>query len=110
MLYKVPEELRGHDIAYDNIPSLPWGRYRWDTVELKKREHLWAKFAMYSYLYAKNIIYNRFLEGEPAIATDAELSYLYANNVINGRFLEGEPAIEKNKFYSELYKQDLLEL
>ena len=47
----------------------------------------------YAYLYAENILKERFLEGEKAIATSSHYSYYYAVNVLEGRFPEGEKEI-----------------
>ena len=46
-----------------------------------------------AYLYARDVIYGRFPEGEAALATDPEWAYDYAVDVIKGRWPEAEAAI-----------------
>ena len=95
-----------------------------------------AKNAMYSFLYAKDILKNKpFKLGEPAIAKHDGYSYEYANQVLKGPFKLGEPTIAKhdgwysykyalyvlkgpfplgeptiakNEFYSKTYTRDIL--
>ena len=57
----------------------------------------------FSYLYARDVIKNRFIEGEKSIATDLECSYYYAHDVLKGPFHLGHPIIFKS-----YYKNDYL--
>jgi len=102
-LYKIPEELRGHDIAYETIPWLAWERYSTDKESMKQKEPLWAKSAGWAYLYAHHIINERFPEGEDAIATDANHSYWYAVLVLESKFPKGEEIIAKHADFSYWY-------
>ena len=55
-----------------------------------------------AYKYAM-AIKGRFPAGEKAIATSAVYSYVYAKNVIKGRWPEGEKAIATSSYYSQGY-------
>jgi len=57
----------------------------------------------WSYLYACNIIKDRWKKGEKSIATDSYWSYYYACNVIKGRFEEGEKIIATELYWSYYY-------
>jgi len=51
----------------------------------------------------------RFIEGEPAIATNPILAYEYAlYTLVGDRFPEGEPAIMKNPEYAYKYAVDIM--
>ena len=67
-----------------------------------------ATNAEISYWYARDILKGRFELGEPNIATNAEISYVYARDVLKGRFELGEPAIAANSFCSYRYAKDIL--
>ena len=64
-----------------------------------------AKDPKYSCLYAMDVIKARFPEGEPEIAKDPYFSYFYARCTIEERFLEGEPAIAKNPELARSYAE-----
>ena len=128
-LYKYhtnPETITGFDQVMNSVPDLAWehivGTFEdeddyldaietgeIDLEELRKREHVWAKSAEYSYLYAKNVLSGeRFVKGEDAIATNAEYSYAYASYVLKGRFEKGEDAIATSALYSYAYAKHVL--
>jgi len=68
-----------------------------------------AKSARDSYNFAKSVKKAPFPEGEAAIATDAMYSYLYAKNVLHEkRFPAGEPVIIKNPEYLWLYTKNII--
>ena len=106
-LYKYhtnPESISGFDQATNRVPHLAWDHFRDKPKELRKREHLWAKSPMYSYLYAQEVIEEKFPQGEDAIATSAGHSYLYANDVLKGERVEKiEDAIATSAYYSYAY-------
>jgi hypothetical protein len=54
------------------------------------------KSARISYLYARYILKERWIEVEPIICKDSWYSYMYAKHVINGPWKECEPAIMKD--------------
>lgn len=62
----------------------------------------------FSYLYAKNILKQRFYLGEESIAFDSEYAYLYAKNIIKGPWEEGELSIAKSKKYAYNYAKNIL--
>lgn len=51
---------------------------------------------------------NRTLELEKIIATNAQTSYLYAKEIIKDRFILGEKIISQEVFYSFLYAQHVI--
>ena len=71
-------------------------------------EPIIAKNAEYSFLYAIEVLDDRFELGEKAIAKDYYLAYRYAKLILNGPFNLGEPVIAKNEFYSKKYTQEVL--
>ena len=139
-LYKYhtnPETLTGFDLATDKVPYLAWDHFRANHEELRKREHVWAKSAKYSYWYAEDVLRDERVEKiEDAIATDAYYSYFYAKDVLKGervekiedaiatsagfsyqyaiyvlkgkRFEKGEDAISTSAYYSYLYAKDVI--
>ena len=62
-----------------------------------------ATSSKYSYLYALDVLENRFELGEPAIATESYHSYAYATEITKCRFELGEAAIATNAYHSYLY-------
>lgn len=60
-----------------------------------------------SYLYARQVLRNRFELGEKAIATDAFYSYMYSCYVLRSRFKLGEPVINTDEEYSYKYDRDV---
>ena len=64
-----------------------------------------------AYLYARDVIKGRFLEGEAIIATDPEYAYYYACDGIKGRWLDGELQILFSEYaikYAELCETSIL--
>ena len=59
-----------------------------------------------AYLYARDVIYGRFPEGEAALATDPEWAYDYAVDVIKGRWPEAEAAIATDPGFACCYARD----
>lgn len=66
-------------------------------------KHIVAEKPRWAYLYAADVIGDRWREGEPAIAKDPVLAYLYARYVIGGRWPEAEPTIVKDPQRAYLY-------
>ena len=64
--------------------------------------------AVASYLFAVNVLNERFEQGEEAIAKDAFFSYLYAVLILRDRFELGEPAINKSSLYKFKYEKNVL--
>lgn len=64
--------------------------------------------AQYAFYCARYIVNGRFVEGEPAIATDGEYALQYARDVLRSPFLLGEPAIAINAAYALEYAQTVL--
>lgn len=61
-----------------------------------------------AYDYARNVIKDRWPEGEPAIATSPQWAYYYAIDVIEGPFPEGEAAIATDPWPAYAYATDVL--
>ena len=106
-----PETITGFDQVMNSVPDLAWDHFEDNHEELRKREHVWAKSPMYSYLYANYVLNGeRFVKGEDAIATDAEYSLYYAAYVLKGeRFEKGEDAIATDAYYSYKYATYVLD-
>jgi hypothetical protein len=66
--------------------------------------------ALYSYMYAKDVIKNRWIEAENLISNDAEIVFWYARDVIKGRWPEGEAAINKSEWHKKRYKNFLKQI
>ena len=93
-------------------PKIAWGTHKDNHDKLRELEHLWAKSAGYSYLYAMYVLKNRFPRGEDAIATNAFHSYRYAFEVLKPLgikgFPKGEAAIATDAEWSLLYAEEVL--
>jgi len=59
-----------------------------------------------AYRYARNVIKERWKEGELAVAKDPYCAYGYARDIIKGRWLKAEPIIRKSVWWFD-YKEDL---
>ena len=103
-----PELFKNREKVLDSIPDFFWEKYKDNPEELKKREGAIAKSAMYSHLYAHDILKRRFEAGEKAIATNTKYSYLYARDILKGKFEAGEKAIATNAWCSYRYAADVL--
>jgi len=118
-LYKLhanPEELKGHDVAYEKVPELAFNKYAQKFITTKdpsvkekakrdliKRKDIWATVPWMANWYAMYVIQGRFPEGEKAIASSPHIAFTYAINVVKGRFPQGEKAIASSS--SELKKE-----
>ena len=71
--------------------------------DLKYLEQDISTHSKYSYLYARNVCYCRFVLGEAAIIKNVGYSCDYARNVIHGRFELAEETICKYEYYSYWY-------
>lgn len=110
-MHSSPESLFGYDVAREQVPAVAWDTHKDDPDKLRKLKHLWVQSPRYSYRYALNVG-NKFTEGEPAIATDAQYSFLYAHGVllpldVRG-FPLGEPEIATDPWFSYLYAVHVL--
>lgn len=89
-LHDEPHKLNHFNIKHTLSPELAWehglATRDWD-------EKLLAKDAEIAYDYAKTILRDRFILGEPSIAKDGYIAYKYARDVLKDRFKLGEPAI-----------------
>lgn len=82
--------------GYDGAPSLT------------EFEPYIAQDPQASYLYASDIIHDRFPAGEPAIALSSEFSLNYAVYVLGGPFPAGEAAMAQNSGHAYLYAIEAL--
>jgi hypothetical protein len=60
---------------------------------ITKLENIIASSSYYSYMYARDVVKNRFEEGEKEISTASNWSFGYAKNIIKAPFPLGHPAI-----------------
>ena len=93
-----------------NISTNPLYSYLYAKIVLNDRFPLGEKIiakksAEYSYLYAKNVLNGRFELGEKKIASDPEYACIYAIYVLKGRFELGERAIQKNDSLHKIYSE-----
>lgn len=58
--------------------------------------------------HARDVLKDRFYEGEAAVASNAYYSYCYALDVIKGRFLAGEEVIVNSVVWLDSYVQDII--
>jgi len=89
-------------------PKEAYFRCLHENCRISKLENVIALDPDYSYLYALNLIKDRWEEGEKIIATDPPCSYIYARDVIKGTFEDGEKSISSDPYYSYLYAHDVL--
>mgnify|MGYP001373557597 CR=1 FL=1 len=75
----------------------------WPEAEGKIAESPW-----WSYMYAKMVLKERFVDGEAIIATSGHYSYLYARFVLKGPFVQGEQAISQDPRASLFYAQKVI--
>jgi len=108
-LHNEPEQLIYYDIRLQ-IPKFAWRELRdTDFEEDSDLEEVLATDAEYSYMYARDVLDDRFPAGEDAIATDAYNSYLYAQWILGGRFELGEAEIMTDPESAFLYARDVIE-
>ena len=62
----------------------------------------------HTYLYARDVIKGRWVEGEEAIKNEPIWVYYYARDVIEGRWIEGEEEIKKDLRYTYYYAKDII--
>jgi len=110
-LHSHPETLKYYDKRF-MVPEIAFKEARrlW-TEEHKRKDELeiaLAKDFHWAYLYAFNVINQRFLLAEPTIAKDPHSAYMYASVVVKGRWVEGELAIAENAFVSTMYAKHVL--
>jgi len=129
-LYKFhsdPKSLKHHGTSHETVPFLKWEQLvgpiaineigYFDDIDLdgvnidevKKYEHLWARDAKLSVLYATKIIKNPFPAGEKAISTNAHYSYEYARySLKRNPFPAGEKVIATSAIFSYQYARYIL--
>jgi hypothetical protein len=69
----------------------------------KKLEPFIIKGPYCAYLYARDVIKDRWIEAEPIIINDSSWAYYYARNLIKGRWIEAENIISTNSEYAYRY-------
>jgi len=85
-----------------------------DAAERGKRDPDLERFILdqhnpyHTYLYAKDVIKGRWMEGEEEIKKDPESAYYYARGVIKGRWLEGEEEIKKDPIWAYNYVREVI--
>ena len=107
-LHTNPKSLIHYETITETHPDFFWEKYFEKPNELKKREKYIAKYARYSYIYAKDYLNGAFPAGEAAIAKDAEYACYYAKNVLKGPFPKGEAAIAKDARFAYRYAKEVL--
>jgi hypothetical protein len=71
-------------------------------------EKLFSEESEYAYLYAKNIIKNKWKRGEKAISQNVQFSFRYAKEVLKKRFLLGEEKISESPEYCFYYAEQVI--
>lgn len=84
-----------------------------EVVRLPELEELMKKDGFYAYKYAKDVLKDRWIEAEDAIA-EGSYCFEYARDVVKGRWLRGEKKILKNsreamKYVMEIVKERIPE-
>lgn len=102
-LHTNPKSLIHYETITETHPDFFWEKYFEKPNELKKREKYIAKYARYSYIYAKDYLNGAFPAGEEAISKESMFAYYYAKEVLKAPFPAGEEAIAKNLFQSKMY-------
>jgi len=77
-----------------------------DSMESQRDLEAEAMFALepsHAFLYAKYVLYSRFLPGEAAISKEPEIALLYAEKIIGGPFPAAEPFLAEESFEDALY-------
>jgi hypothetical protein len=78
------------------------------NCRVPKLESIISTNFYYSYLYARDLIKGRFIEGEKLIATDLYYSYCYAVQIIKGRWEECEKTIATHPEHSYWYAHNVI--
>ena len=68
------------------------------------------KSAGVAYLYARDVLHDRWQLAEPVILADAWVAACYARDVIRGRWIEAEPMILANPRAAAMYTLRILSL
>jgi hypothetical protein len=71
-------------------------------------EEIISKNSYYSYMYARDIIKERFVLAEKNISKDPSWSYSYATGILKCRFIEAENRISESPYWSYLYAKDVI--
>jgi hypothetical protein len=87
MVDMTPEE--AYEICYEENKRIP------------ELENIIASSSYYSYKYARDVLKNRFKEGEKEISTAGNWSFGYAKNIIKAPFPLGHPAIFNSEWKNE---------
>lgn len=103
-----PESLKHYEAAHEKIPRFAWEKYAGDASQIRAREHLWAREADKSVMYAMHFLGERFKKGEPAILKDSFWARVYASEVIKGPWPEAEDIIATSAYDSFVYAQQVL--
>lgn len=72
---------------------------------LGESQHREAMLAYARAFYGKWAPKEKYPSEEAIMAKDPEVAYLYAKNVLKDRFLEGEAAIASSEYYKKVYLQ-----
>ena len=78
-----PQQLMGYAESSTKIPEIAWDQFNTTNEQKRKLEHLWAQYAKYAYLYARQVIKKPWPPGEAAIAADAYFAKEYQKYVKN---------------------------
>ena len=75
---------------------------KWEKLLLSLEDPFWL------YMYARDIIKDRWLEAEEYIKKDPEYAHFYAKNVIKGRWPEAEEYIKKDSRWACRYAENII--
>ena len=98
-IVNVPEKLQ------DPAEAWAYAKYTMGGKRCPELEYFIAKSPKYSYLYANNILKDRFWKAEPTIATKVDWAVPYAINVMGARWKEIEPMIHQFPYFVDQYSK-----
>jgi hypothetical protein len=89
-------------------PQEAYYRCKNENCRIPELESIISINSYYSYLYARDVIKGRFIEGEKLIARDLYYSYCYAVQIIKGRWEECEKTIATHPEHSYWYAHNVI--
>jgi len=91
--YTEPKELNKYLESFEADTWFFWEAFKRDKNVLRKHELPISKNALYSFIYARDILEDKFPKGEDAIAADPNYAFKYAVDIIQGKFKKGHETI-----------------
>ena len=102
-----PNKLDQYDNRLTIVSELAYCHAKMTQQRFEAGEYAIMNSPSWAYLYAKDIIKDRWPEAEPVIMTDPKYAYYYTIKIIKGRWEAAEPVIMKDSEYWIWYNQYL---